>query len=308
MPHATSPARPFGSVLTAMVTPMDATGAVDLDAAARLARHLADHGHDGIVVNGTTGESPTTHAPEKSDLVRTVVDAVGDRVAVVAGAGSNDTSHAIRMAQQAQEAGAHGLLVVSPYYSRPSQDGIVRHTLAIAEATSLPVMLYDVPGRTGVRLSAAALDRLAAHERIVAMKDATGDVAGAAHMIQRTGLAWYSGDDAVFLPLLAQGAVGVVSVVGHVAGLQLAEIARAFAAGDNVRALEVFRAIGPAIRALNGAGFQAVMAKAAIEILGITTSRELRLPNVAATDGEALAVRAGLVAAGLIDAVGSPER
>jgi len=308
MPHATSPARPFGAVLTAMVTPMDASGAVDLDAAARLARHLADHGHDGIVVNGTTGESPTTHAPEKSDLVRTVVEAVGDRVVVVAGAGSNDTSHAIRMAQQAQEVGAHGLLVVSPYYSRPSQDGIVRHTLAIAEATSLPVMLYDVPGRTGVRLSADALDQLAAHERIVAMKDATGDVAGAAHAIQRTGLAWYSGDDAVFLPLLAQGAVGVVSVVGHVAGLQLAEIARAFAAGDNARALEVFRAIGPAIRALNGAGFQAVMAKAAVEILGVTTSRELRLPNVAATESEVVAVRAGLVAAGLIDVVGSPER
>ncbi len=308
MPHATSPARPFGTVLTAMVTPMDAAGAVDLDAAARLARHLADHGHDGIVVNGTTGESPTTHAPEKSDLVRTVVEAVGDRVVVVAGAGSNDTSHAIRMAQQAQEAGANGLLVVSPYYSRPSQAGIVTHTLAVAEATSLPVMLYDVPGRTGVRLSAATLDRLAAHEQIVAMKDATGDVAGAAHSIQRTGLAWYSGDDAVFLPLLAQGAVGVVSVVGHVAGLQLAEIARAFAAGDNARALEVFRAIGPAIRAMNGAGFQAVMAKAAIEILGITTNRELRLPNVAATDGEALEVRAGLVAAGLVSAVGSPER
>lgn len=307
MPHATTSARPFGAVLTAMVTPMDADGAVDLDAAARLARHLADHGHDGIVVNGTTGESPVTHAPEKSDLIRTVVDAVGDRVVVVAGAGSNDTSHAIRMAEQAAEAGADGLLVVSPYYSRPSQDGIVRHTLAITEATDLPVMLYDVPGRTGVRFAPSTLDRLAAHERIVAVKDATGDVSGAAHTIERTGLAWYSGDDSLFLPLLAQGAVGVVSVVGHVAGRQLAEIAEAFAAGDNVRALQIFRGIGPAIRALNGAGFQSVMAKAAVQLIGITDNRVLRLPNLAASEDEVRDVRAGLLAAGLLGGANSSE-
>ena len=308
MPYATTPARPFGSVLTAMITPMSADGAVDLAAAARLARHLADHGHDGIVVSGTTGESPVTHAEEKSDLIRAVVDAVGDRVVVVAGAGSNDTSHAVRMAEQAAEAGADGLLIVSPYYSRPSQEGIVQHTLAITEATGLPVMLYDVPGRTGVRFAPATLDRLAAHERIVAVKDATGDVSGAARTIQRTGLAWYSGDDSLFLALLAQGAVGVVSVVGHAAGRELAEISAAFLAGDNARALEVFRAIGPAIRALNGAGSQAVMAKAAVQILGITDNRLLRLPNIAASEDEALDVRAGLLAAGLLGGTRRSER
>jgi 4-hydroxy-tetrahydrodipicolinate synthase len=308
MPYATSPARPFGTVLTAMVTPMTADGAVDLDAAARLARHLVEHGNDGIVVSGTTGESPVTHAEEKSDLIRAVVEAVGDRAVVVAGAGSNDTSHAVRMAEQAAEAGANGLLVVSPYYSRPSQEGIVQHSLAIAEATGLPVILYDVPGRTGVRFAPATLDRLAAHERIVAVKDATGDVSGAARTIERTGLAWYSGDDSLFLALLAQGAVGIVSVVGHVAGRELAQVAAAFAAGDNARALAVFRSIGPAIRALNGAGFQAVMAKAAVQLLGVTDNRVLRLPNLAASEDEARDVRAGLLAAGLLgDAARSAE-
>src|SRR6478609_2263390 len=148
-------ARPFGAVLTAMVTPMTLAGEIDLDAAVKVAKHLVDNGNDGLVLSGTTGESPTTHAPEKAELIRAVVDAVGDRAHVVAGAGSNDTQHAVRMAEQAAEAGAHGLLVVSPYYSRPSQPGLVAHVRAVVEATALPVMLYDVPGRTCVRISAA---------------------------------------------------------------------------------------------------------------------------------------------------------
>lgn len=175
-----TPSRPFGAVLTAMVTPMREDGSVDLDAAVSLATHLVDHGHDGLVLNGTTGESPATHAPEKAELIRAVVDAVGDRAAVVAGAGSNDTLHAVRMAEQAADAGADGLLVVSPYYSRPSQTGVVRHIQAVADSTPLPVMLYDVPGRTGVRFAQPTLDALAAHERVVAMKDATGDLYAAA--------------------------------------------------------------------------------------------------------------------------------
>ncbi|WP_066582076.1 4-hydroxy-tetrahydrodipicolinate synthase [Cellulomonas timonensis] len=306
MPYSRTPARPFGAVLTAMITPMTADGALDLEAAARLATALVDEGgHDGLVLNGTTGEAPATHAPEKADLIAAVVEAVGDRAVVVAGAGSNDTLHAVRMAEQAAEAGAHGLLVVAPYYSRPSQEGVYQHVRMIADSTELPVMLYDVPGRTGVRFAQPTLDRLAAHERVVAIKDATGDLYAAATASERTGLAWYCGDDAVYLAMLAHGAAGTVSVVGHVAGRQLAEVTEAFDAGDMARALRVFRSIAPAIDALNGAGFQAAAAKAAVEALGLIPNRHMRLPNVAASDEDAAAVRAGLRAAGLLDVVRS---
>lgn len=306
MPHVSTPARPFGAVLTAMVTPMTADGEVDLDAAVRLATHLVDQErHDGLVLNGTTGEAPATHAPEKADLVAAVVEAVGDRATILAGAGSNDTLHAVRMAEQAAEAGAHGLLVVAPYYSRPSQEGVIRHVTAVADATDLPVMLYDVPARTGVRFAQPTLDRLAEHERIVAIKDATGNLYAAVTAIERTGLAWYSGDDTAYLALLAHGAAGIVSVVGHVAGRRLAEVTDAFDAGDTARALQIFRSIAPAIDALNGAGFQAVAAKAAVEALGLTPNRHMRLPNVAASDEDVAAVRDGLRAAGLLDVVRS---
>src|SRR5690606_21965925 len=180
MTLAPTAARPFGAVLTAMVTPMTPSGDLDLEAAVTVAKRLVDDGNDGLVLSGTTGESPTTHAPEKADLVRAVVDAVGDRAFVVAGAGSNDTAHAVRMAEQAAEAGAHGLLVVSPYYSRPTQEGLYRHFVTVADATDLPVMLYDVPGRTGVRIAASTYERIARHPRVVATKDATADVAAAA--------------------------------------------------------------------------------------------------------------------------------
>jgi 4-hydroxy-tetrahydrodipicolinate synthase len=305
MPRTTSPARPFGAVLTAMVTPMTADGEVDLESAVRLASHLVDNGHDGLVLNGTTGEAPTTHAPEKAALIEAVVSAVGDRAWVVAGAGSNDTAHAVRMAEQAAEAGAHGLLVVSPYYSRPSQDGVYRHIRSVADSTDLPVMLYDVPGRTGVRISPATVARLAEHERVVAVKDASGDLYGAASAIARTGLAWYSGDDSAYLALLAHGAAGVVSVVGHVAGRRLAELTAAFDAGDHARALQIFLSIVPVIDALNGAGFQAVFAKAAVEALGLIPNRHMRLPYVAASADDVVTVRARLRAAGLLDVVSS---
>ncbi|MFC8921503.1 4-hydroxy-tetrahydrodipicolinate synthase [Cellulosimicrobium sp. NPDC057127] len=297
-----TPARPFGAVLTAMVTPMRPDGAVDLAAAARLARRLVDDGNDGLVLSGTTGESPTTHAPEKADLVRAVVDAVGDRAAVVAGAGSNDTEHAIRMAVQAAEAGADGLLVVSPYYSRPSPEGLYRHFAAVADATPLPVMLYDVPARTGVRIAPSTYERIAAHERVVATKDATGDVYAAARLAASSGLAVYSGDDGLLLPFLAHGGAGVVSVAAHVVGGRFAEVVRRFDAGDHAGALETFLTTTPVIDAVNGTGFQAVMAKAAVELLGVTDNRHLRLPNVAATDEESARVRDALVVAGLLPA------
>jgi len=297
-----TPARPFGAVLTAMVTPMTPDGAVDLEAAARLAKRLVDDGNDGLVLSGTTGESPTTHAPEKQDLVRVVVEAVGHRAAVLAGAGSNDTDHALRMAEQAAEAGADGLLVVSPYYSRPSQEGLYRHFATIADATELPVMLYDVPGRTGVRIAPETYARVAAHERIVATKDATGDVYAAAKLAASTGLAFYSGDDALLLPFLAHGAAGIVSVSAHAVGPQFAEAVRRFDAGDHAGALEVFLSTTPVIDALNGAGFQAVMAKAAVELLGVTDNRHLRLPNVAASEEDVALLRDALAAAGVLEA------
>lgn len=303
MPRVATPRRPFGAVLTAMVTPMHPDGTIDLDAAVALAKHLADRGHDGLVLNGTTGEASTTHAPEKAELISAVVDAVGDRLHIVAGAGSNDTAHAVRMAEQAAEAGAHGLLVVSPYYSRPSQEGIYRHTRAVVDATDLPVMLYDVPGRTVVRFAPETLDRLAAHDRVVAVKDATGDTYAASKLIERTGLAWYSGDDGLLLPFLAVGGVGIVSVAAHVAGPQLAEVVRAWDAGDHAGALATFRRVAPAIDALNGAGFQAVAAKAALEVLGVLPNRDTRLPLVPFTDDEVATVREGLAAAGLLDVV-----
>ncbi|MGB2558840.1 4-hydroxy-tetrahydrodipicolinate synthase [Cellulosimicrobium sp. 72-3] len=295
-----TPARPFGAVLTAMVTPMTPDGAVDLEASARLAKRLVDDGNDGLVLSGTTGESPTTHAPEKQDLVRAVVEAVGDRAAVLAGAGSNDTDHALRMAEQAAEAGADGLLVVTPYYSRPGQEGVYRHVVAIAEAADLPVMLYDVPGRTGVRIAPDTYARLAAHERVVATKDATGDVYAAAKLAASTGLAFYSGDDGLLLPFLAHGAAGIVSVSAHAVAPQFAEVVRRFDAGDPAGALEVFLTTTPVIDALNGAGFQAVMAKAAVELLGVTDNRFLRLPNVAATEDDVALVRDALAAAGVL--------
>lgn len=303
MPQVTSSVRPFGAVLSAMVTPMTQDGAVDLAAAVALAKHLVDEaGHDGLVLNGTTGEAPTTHAPEKAELVAAVVEAVGDRAYIVAGAGSNDTAHAVRMAEQAAEAGAHGLLVVSPYYSRPSQPGLVAHITTVADSTDLPVMVYDVPARAGVRMAPATIDALAAHDRIVAMKDATGDIAAAADGAARTGLAWYSGDDAVTLPFLAHGACGVVGVATQVVGRQFAAMVAAWDAGDHAEALRIYRTTIPAIQAINGPGFQAVFAKAALQVLGLLGSRAVRLPYVPASDDDVEGIRAGLRAAGLLDA------
>jgi 4-hydroxy-tetrahydrodipicolinate synthase len=298
MDHPSTPQRPFGAVLTAMVTPMTSAGDVDLDAAVRLARHLVDQGNDGLVLSGTTGESPTTHAEEKAELVAAVVEAVGDRAKIVAGAGSNDTVHAVRMAEQAAEAGADGLLVVTPYYSRPTQDGLYRHVAEVAGATELPVMVYDVPGRTGVRVAPETFERLAGHPRVVAVKDAAGDLYQAAKNIARTGLAWYCGDDGAYLPFLAVGACGHVGVATHVVADRFAELTRAFDAGDTARALDLFRSTTGVIDALNGAGAQAVMAKAAVEALGLTDNRHLRLPNVQAGDDEAASVRAAIEAAG----------
>ena len=294
-----TPSRPFGSLLTAMVTPMAPDGSVDLEAAAALATHLVAHGHDGLVLNGTTGEAPTTHTPEKADLIRAVVEAVGDRAMVLAGAGSNDTAHAVRMGEQAAEAGAQGLLVVTPYYSRPSQEGIYQHTVAVADATDLPVMLYDVPARTVVRYAPSTLQRLAEHPRIVAVKDATGDVQGALRLIEATGLAWYSGDDGLLLGFLSSGAVGLVSMAAHLVGDQLAQVIRDFDK-DPAGARATFLSVLPVIDLICGSGNGALRSKLSLSLLGLIPSATMRLPHAAPDDAEVREVRTALAAAGLL--------
>ncbi|MEO3766602.1 4-hydroxy-tetrahydrodipicolinate synthase [Streptomyces sp. B8F3] len=245
MAPTSTPQTPFGRMLTAMVTPFTPDGALDLDGAQRLAAHLVDAGNDGLVLNGTTGESPTTSDAEKAQLVRAVVDAVGDRAHVVAGASTNDTRHSIELARAAQDAGAHGLLTVTPYYSKPPQQGLYAHFKAIADATDLPVMLYDIPGRSGVPINTETMVRLAEHPRIVANKDAKGDLGRASWAIAQTGLAWYSGDDMLNLPLLSVGGVGFVSVVGHLVTPELVALVEAYTSGDVVKATELHQQLLP---------------------------------------------------------------
>ncbi len=298
MNAAATPA-PFGRVLTAMVTPFAADGSLDLDATAGLASHLADSGHDGLVISGTTGESPTTSDAEKEQLLRAVVDAVGDRVRVVAGAGTNDTRHSVELARQAEKAGAHGLLAVTPYYSKPPQEGLLGHFTAIADATALPVMLYDIPGRTGTPIATDTLLRLSEHERVVAVKDAKGDLYAGSEVMARTGLAFYSGDDALNLAWLTHGAVGVVSVVGHVTGERQAAMTRAVDAGDLAAALDIYRSLLPAIRGIMTRTQGAIMAKAALQLLGVLSTRTTRSPLVDATDEQVKLLRADLDEAGI---------
>jgi 4-hydroxy-tetrahydrodipicolinate synthase len=295
------PARPFGTVLTAMATPFTDDGTLDLGAAGQLAAYLVEHGNTGLVVNGTTGESPTTSDAEKVDLLRAVIEATGGRAMVVAGVGTNNTAHSVHLAREAKTAGAHGLLVVTPYYSRPSQDGLVQHFLRVADATDLPVMVYDIPGRSCVHIEEDTWDRLAAHPQIVAVKDAVPDAARAWRLMNRTGLAWYSGDDWLNFTHLAAGAAGVVSVVGHVTGQAWASMAQAIDAGDLPRARHIFRQVTPVIQAVMGGGQGASMIKAALQIVGLLANRTTRLPVFPASEVEAGHVREALAASGLLE-------
>ncbi|GGY01833.1 4-hydroxy-tetrahydrodipicolinate synthase [Streptomyces minutiscleroticus] len=297
MAPTSTPQTPFGRVLTAMVTPFTANGALDLDGAQRLAAHLVDAGNDGLVVNGTTGESPTTSDAEKRDLVRAVVEAVGDRAHVVAGVGTNDTHHSIELAKEAAQAGAHGLLTVTPYYNKPPQEGLYRHFTAIADATGLPVMLYDIPGRSGVPISTETIVRLAEHPRIVANKDAKGDLGRASWAIARSGLAWYSGDDMLNLPLLSVGAVGFVSVVGHVVTPELRAMAEAHASGDVQKALEIHQKLLPVFTGMFRT--QGVMTtKAALALQGLPAG-PLRAPMVELSPEEIAQLKIDLAAGGV---------
>ena len=288
---------PFGRALTAMVTPFTADGALDLEGAQRLAAHLVDAGNDGLVLNGTTGESPTTTDAEKSDLVRAVLEAVGDRAHVITGVGTNSTRHTVELARQAERVGAHGLLVVTPYYNKPPQEGLFRHFTAVADATGLPVMLYDIPGRSGVAIETETLVRLAEHPRIVANKDAKGDLAAAGWALSRSGLAWYSGDDMLNLPLLSIGAVGFVSVVGHVVTAELRSMLEAHLAGDVAKAAEIHQRLLPVFTGMFR--MQGVITtKAALNLQGLPAG-PLRLPLVEATAAEIDRLRKDLASGGV---------
>jgi len=295
------PAAPFGRVLTAMVTPFTSDGAIDVDAAQAVASHLADHGHDGLVLSGTTGESPTTTVAENGDLVRAVVEAVGDRVEVVAGVGTNSTAHSLELTEQADKLGAAGVMVVTPYYSKPSPPGVLAHFRAVAQATELPVMLYDVPGRTGLRIAWETYEQAASIDNVVAVKEAVGDLVQGVRLMRDLGLAVYCGDDAHNLAWLAHGACGVISVVGHVAGDQHAALVRAVDEGDLDRAREIFHSLLPAIAAVMGvANYGGTTAKAALQLAGVLDNRRVRLPLVELDDAEVEALRSGLTAAHLL--------
>ncbi|TDB88947.1 4-hydroxy-tetrahydrodipicolinate synthase [Micromonospora fluostatini] len=300
--HPVAPARgasrPFGRLLTAMVTPFTADGSLDADGAARLAHHLVDEqGADAVVVNGTTGESPTTTDAEKERLIRVVVEAVGDRARVVAGVGTNDTRHTIELATTAEKAGAHGLLVVTPYYNKPPQAGLLRHFTAVADATGLPVMLYDIPHRAGVPIETETLVRLAEHGRIVAVKDAKGDLMATSWVTSRTELAFYSGEDALTLPALAIGCVGVVGTSTHFTGALTQRMIEAHDAGDGATALALHRRLLPLFTGI----FRSpgtILVKAGLAAKGLPAG-PVRPPLVDATPEEIAQLRADCAAADL---------
>src|SRR5699024_5253555 len=284
--------RSFGSVCVAMVTPMHPDGTLDIPAAPRLARHLVSSGADALLLSGTTGAAPTTRRPE--------TDGMGPAAAAHVGGGSNDTAHAVRIAKAAERTGADGLLVVSPYYNRPSQEGVYRHMRAVVEATSLPAMLYDIPGRTGVAIGDEILDRFAEHPQIRAVKDATGKVAQGFDRMRRTGLQYYSGDDNLNLAWLVHGASGVVSVVGHLEAGRYAEMVEAVDEGDLFRARDLSAQLAPVVDAIMGGGQGTVMSKAALQLQGYLEQRTVRSPLVAADDAEMAALRTALNTHGLL--------
>jgi 4-hydroxy-tetrahydrodipicolinate synthase len=285
-------------MLSAMVSPFHADGSLDLDGAQRLASHLVDNlAHDGLVINGTTGESPTKTDEEDLAILRAVVEAVGDRATIIAGVGTNDTAHSVNAARAAAQAGAHALMAVTPYYNRPPQEGLIAHFHAIADATDLPMITYDIPKRTGTAIETETLVRIAEHPRVVANKDAKGDLEASQWAMARTDLAWYSGDDALNLPLLALGAVGMISVVGHLVGDRLVAMANAFAVGDVTLAREINASLLPVYTGL----FRAqgvVMTKAALSELGLP-SGPVRLPLMNATQDQLAQLRRDLAAGGV---------
>jgi 4-hydroxy-tetrahydrodipicolinate synthase len=297
----TAPPAPFGRILTAMATAFHDDGSLDLDGTARIAAHLMDNGHDGVVVSGTTGESPTTTVEEDADILRVVKDAVGERGHVIAGVGTNSTAHSLELTRQATEIGADAVLLVTPYYNKPGQAGVLHHFLEVGRSTDLPVMLYDVPGRTATTISldtyAAAKDQL---PNVVAVKDAVGDYPRGVRLLD-LGYSVYSGDDHANLGWLAHGACGFVSVVGHAAGQMLSALAGAFFQGDTELALAVYRRLLPVMDAMMSVpNYGATTAKGALELLGVLDNRNVRGPLVPLSEAELQDLRSVLETAGLV--------
>jgi 4-hydroxy-tetrahydrodipicolinate synthase len=291
---------PFGTVLSALVTMFNDDGSVDLEQTQKVAKHLVDHGHDGIVVSGTTGESPTTTPAEDGEILAAVKDAVGDRAKIVAGIGTNDTRTTVQLAKQAASIGVDGLLLVTPYYNKPGQRGILHHFRQVVDAAELPVMLYDIPGRTGSQISVESYQEMRSWEPVVAVKDAVGDMVRGVRL-REMGYAIYSGDDVANLAWLAHGAAGFVSVCGHVLGDRLRSMYDSFHQGDPATALDTFTGMLPAIDAIMGApNYGATTAKAALQLTGVLDNRRVRSPLVALDDREVADLRAGLEAAGVL--------
>jgi 4-hydroxy-tetrahydrodipicolinate synthase len=288
---------PFGRLITAMVTPFAADGSIDWDGVAGLAHHLADHGHDAIAVNGTTGEAPTTKSSEKLEIIKVVKSAVGSRVKVLSGAGDNETSYTVEQAKRSADAGADGLLIVAPYYNKPPQAGIEAHFRAVAAATELPIMMYDIPGRTGVEIESDTIMRLFELPNIVALKDAKGNLAATSDVIARSGIPVYSGDDILNLPFLSIGAVGFVSVCGHTVGNELKAMLDAWFAGNTARALEIHQKLIPVFKGtFKTQG--AILTKAAMNLMGLPGGTT-RLPLVDATPAQIATLREDLIAGGV---------
>jgi len=280
-----------------MITPFAKDGSIDWDGVATLATHLADHGHDAIAVNGTTGEAPTTKSSEKLEIIKVVKSTVGSRVKVLSGAGDNETSYTVEQAKRSADAGADGLLIVTPYYNKPPQAGIEAHFKAVASSTDLPIMMYDIPGRTGVEIESDTIVRLFDIPNIVALKDAKGNLAATSDVIARCGIPVYSGDDILNLPFLSIGAVGFVSVCGHTVGSQLKEMLDSWFAGDTARALEIHQKLIPVFKGtFKTQG--AILTKAAMNLMGLPGGTT-RLPLVDATPAQIATLREDLIAGGV---------
>jgi 4-hydroxy-tetrahydrodipicolinate synthase len=288
---------PFGRLITAMVTPFKKSGEIDWAGLEKIAAHLIATGHDGIAVNGTTGEAPTTSDDEKDQIIKAVRGVVGANVKIIAGAGNNETSHSVEQAKRAAKAGADALLVVTPYYNKPPQAGIAAHFTAMADATDLPVMMYDIPGRTGVEIESDTIVKLAEHKNIAALKDAKGNPAATSWVIKRSGIAVYSGDDILNLPLLSVGAVGFVSVCGHTVGADLKAMLNSWFAGDHGKALEIHQKLLPVFTGtFRTQG--AILTKAALNLMGLPGGFT-RLPLVDATDAQIAQLKLDLQAGGV---------
>ncbi len=291
---------PYGRMLTAMATAFCEDGSVDLDGTARIARHLIDHGHDGVVVSGTTGESPTTTVEEDYEILRAVIDAVGDEGSVIAGVGTNSTAHSVELAHGAAKAGADALLLVTPYYNKPGPRGILGHFTEVAQATDVPVMLYDVPGRTGQAIAPETYEAALRLPTVTSVKHATGDPLATVALTEM-GYHVYSGDDALILGYLAHGGCGLVSVAGHAIGPQMRAVIEAFMGGDAAAALAQFRVVVPVIKAIMGVpNYGATTAKAALQLLGVLDNRRVRGPLAALDEAEYAALGAAFQAANLI--------